>query len=175
MISVIIQASLSRDLLFDTQMMYYNVYILARENYVSNMADKTNLVLFLFSYPRYLATFILISSLLYPKHVYLSNPYKRGLGVYMSGFGVPVDLITRFAAYYRWVFLRVVPHFKEPRRQVKIQTTSQDSQWYYTSKCKWDKCKEISCNICTRFTCHLYSVEQSWIIKCGIHNYNYFS
>jgi len=32
------------------------------------------------------------------------------------------------------VFLRVVPYFDEPVRRVKIQTTSKNSQRYYTTK-----------------------------------------
>ena len=45
-----------------------------------------------------------------------------------------IYLIRRFIVYYRWVFLRVVPYFHEPVRRVKIQTTSKNSQRYYTTK-----------------------------------------
>ena len=36
--------------------------------------------------------------------------------------------------YNRWVFLRVVPYFDKPVRRVKIQTTSKNTQRYYTTK-----------------------------------------
>ena len=43
-------------------------------------------------------------------------------------------IIRRFVVYYRWIFLRVVPYFDEPVGWVKIQTTSKNSQRYYTTK-----------------------------------------
>ena len=42
--------------------------------------------------------------------------------------------MRRFIVQYRSVFLRVVPYFDEPVRRVKIQTTSKNSQRYYTAK-----------------------------------------
>ena len=45
-----------------------------------------------------------------------------------------IYLIRRFVVKYRRVFLRVVPYFDEPVRRVKIQTTSKNSQRYFTTK-----------------------------------------
>ena len=45
-----------------------------------------------------------------------------------------IYLITRFGVKYHWVFSRVVPFFDEPVGRVKIQSTSKNSQQYYTSK-----------------------------------------
>ena len=84
-----------------------------------------------------------------------------------------------------------MPYFDEPAGRVKIQTTSKNSQRYYTTKCLIRdllsndffsqnsdlRCflaptrpggmrrVQISCDICTRFARYLYSTKQSWIIK----------
>ena len=87
-----------------------------------------------------------------------------------------------------------MPYFDEPAGRVKIQTTSKNSQRYYTTKCLIRdllsndffsqnsdlRCflaptrpggmrrVQISCDICTRFARYLYSTKQSWIIMRNI-------
>ena len=43
-------------------------------------------------------------------------------------------LLDVLSCKYRWVLLQVVPYFGEPVGRVKIQTTSKNSQRYYTAK-----------------------------------------
>lgn len=92
--------------------------------------------------------------------------------------------MKRFVVLYCWVFLRV-----EPEGRVKIQTTSQNTQRYYTTERLVSKrfiiqyakllsqCErflsmfsgvQIPRDVCTRLGCYLYSTKHNWIINMHI-------